>query len=130
MSQTSVPVPPGWVRYVVYVDVPIATYDEGDDAFLNFIVNSMVVPRVGETLSFDGPGSFLELVVTAVSHNFSTVADREDADGSAGCQVTVEAGVVRQSQVTARELYESREDFESWIDLFPMVEPRFPRQKR
>ncbi len=70
MSQTSVPVPPGWVRYVVYVDVPIATYDEGDDAFLNFIVNSMVVPRVGETLSFDGPGSFLELVVTAVSHNF------------------------------------------------------------
>ncbi|MFI7665749.1 hypothetical protein [Nocardia sp. NPDC049526] len=122
MSEVSVPVPYGWMRYVVFVDVPAAPYDESDDASSSFVATSMALPRVGEELVFDGPGNTLELVVTAVSHSFTTAAGSKPY----GHLVTVETQVVPGSETTARLLYENSEEKDRWISLFPMVEPRFP----
>ncbi|MGV9336654.1 hypothetical protein [Nocardia sp. NPDC003726] len=122
MSDVPVPVPSGWVRYAVYIEVPIAPDDEGDDAFLSFIVTSMALPRAGEKLVFDGPGMTLELVVTAISHNFTTAA----YSNPYGHLVTVETQVAPGSETTARLLYENSKENQRWIGLFPMVEPRFP----
>lgn len=116
---------PGWIQYTVYIDVPPPPGYDGDDAVLTFRVNGFALPRVGESLEFDGPGNGLSLTVTEVEHCFSIAEDTEHPHH----KLVVAAEITSPLQVrTAQELFEDHTKLQQWIDQFPMVRPyRFRR---
>lgn len=112
--------PSGWIQYTVYIDVPSPPGYDGDDAVLAFRVNAFALPRVGESLEFDGPGNGLSLTVTEIEHRFSIAEDTEHPHH----KLVVAAEIASPLQVgTAQELFEDRTKLHQWIDQFPMVEP-------
>lgn len=57
---------PAAVRYSIHVPLPAAV---GDDNALHLVVNGRARPRLGEKLSFHGPGGRLDLIIVEVEHD-------------------------------------------------------------
>lgn len=63
----------GPVRYDLHVYVPA---DGGDDDGVDFTVNALALPRVGDELTFEGDSDVLMVRVKQVNHWFFSAEDK------------------------------------------------------
>lgn len=112
---------PDWPQYLVVVEVPAPVGYDGDDAMLMFLVKSPEVPRVGESLEFDGRGNGLDLVVTAVNHTFSMAHDSPHPHHKVVVDAHLPPSPIEVR--TAQELFLDEAKMAKWIEQLPLVSP-------
>ncbi|NEW42512.1 type II toxin-antitoxin system RelE family toxin [Nocardia cyriacigeorgica] len=105
----------GPVRFTVAIPIPDAK-GEGRGEVVTFVVNGLVVPRVGERVIFDVDGDDIVLDVMDVAHWFFT-----PNDGPRQREIVVSVTVQWPDTDDARKLLDPVE-YERWVARFAMLE--------
>lgn len=104
----------GPVRYDPCVYVPADLDDDGE--MVEFTVNALALPRVGDELTFGSGTSFLLVQVTSVSHWFASAKDAPPRRS-----ISVIAHSLPASDDLVRRLRTDTE-LDQWISQFRMLE--------
>lgn len=107
------------VRYTVFVVVPPPDAGPDETGYYQFVATAPVLPRVGESLEFDGPAAFsLSLTVTEVTHWFNATDDDEPLQPF---KLIIEAKPVPTGLADAQKLLDPSA-LERWIARYPTLE--------
>ncbi|PKV76751.1 hypothetical protein [Nocardia fluminea] len=103
----------GPIRYDLHIRIPA----DGENAdSIDFAVNALTLPRVGDQLSFECTDGYLMVEVTHVSHYFFSAAEKPPRR-----TITVTAHPLPNFDELARRLRKSPE-LDRWISQFTMLD--------
>lgn len=113
LNETSPPLSMvGPVRYELWIDAHAA--DEDD---IGFVVNGSALPRVGDTLTFEGEEAAFMVTVEGVAHSFYAATER------APHRMIAVTAAAQPGDARAVGRLRDPARLEKWIAEFPMLEP-------